>query len=119
MDLSGMGLNMASCSAYISMNGVISPGVSAGSNHVGAMVTCIAQVIWPEGSSLAAGAARSRGHPCSQAVSPATPPTEPCRKRRRVRDNFTCEESCVIQHLLWHYCLSRADSFQLTPQHYK
>src|SRR5262245_61699836 len=32
------------------MNGVMIPGVSAGSNHVGAMVTWTPQVSWPSGA---------------------------------------------------------------------
>jgi hypothetical protein len=43
--------------------GVITPGVSPGSNQVGAMVMCTAQVIWPTGSPFGAGAAMSRGQP--------------------------------------------------------
>ena len=43
--LPGSGFTIASCSAYISMNGVTIPVVSAGSNHVGASETWIPQVI--------------------------------------------------------------------------
>jgi hypothetical protein len=32
----GIGFTSASCNAYITMKGVMIPGVSAGSNHVGA-----------------------------------------------------------------------------------
>ena len=39
MALPGIGLTIASCSAYSTMNGVPMPGVSAGSNHVGASDT--------------------------------------------------------------------------------
>ena len=42
--LPGIGFTMASCSAYITMNGVMMPGVSAGSNHVGASEMCTPQV---------------------------------------------------------------------------
>src|SRR5580765_8233128 len=41
------------------MNGVPMPGVSAGSNHVGASETCTPHVIWPSGAA-AAGAAATR-----------------------------------------------------------
>jgi hypothetical protein len=44
-----------------SINGVTIPGVSAGSNHVGAMVTSTAHVICPAGAAWAApGAHRAR-----------------------------------------------------------
>src|SRR5262245_12645306 len=36
------------------MNGVMTPGVSAGSNHVGASDTWMAKVIWPSGGADAA-----------------------------------------------------------------
>src|SRR4029077_2249620 len=36
-----MGFTTASCSAYITMNGVMIPGVSAGSNQVGASEICM------------------------------------------------------------------------------
>src|SRR6185436_10711288 len=39
------------------MNGVPMPGVSAGSNHVGASVTCTAHVICPSGAASTAGTA--------------------------------------------------------------
>src|SRR6516165_7573714 len=44
-----MGFTMASCSAYITMKGVMIPGVSAGSNHVGANEMCTPQVSCPSG----------------------------------------------------------------------
>src|SRR5687768_14035325 len=37
------------------MNGVMMPGVSAGSNHVGASVTWMAQVAWPCAARAGAG----------------------------------------------------------------
>jgi hypothetical protein len=58
---------MPSWSAYITMNGVMMPGVSAGSSHVGASVTCTPQVICPSGAA-AAGAAK----PAIARVSAAT-----------------------------------------------
>src|SRR3989442_12246780 len=42
------------------MNGVKVPEVSAGSNIVGAMLTCAAQVIWPSGAAVAPAAEASR-----------------------------------------------------------
>src|SRR2546430_255714 len=42
------------------MKGVMMPGVSAGSNQVGASETWTAQVIWPLGPAGAAGAAEAR-----------------------------------------------------------
>src|SRR5262245_36465715 len=50
-----MGFTMASCSAYITMKGVMMPGVSAGSNHVGANEMCTPQVSWPSGPAALAG----------------------------------------------------------------
>src|SRR6266851_1090791 len=40
---------MASCRAYSTINGVMIPGVSAGSNQVGASVVCTPQVSCPCG----------------------------------------------------------------------
>src|SRR5262249_60489010 len=54
MCLPGIGFSMASWSAYRTMKGVMSPGVSAGSNKVGARVKWSAQVIWPAGASARA-----------------------------------------------------------------
>jgi hypothetical protein len=48
-----MGFTIASCIAYITKNGVMIPGVSAGSNHVGASVMCTPHVIWPSGAAPA------------------------------------------------------------------
>src|SRR5262245_19960776 len=48
--LSGIGFTSASCMAYSIMNGVITAGVSAGSNHVGASETWTAHVTWPSGA---------------------------------------------------------------------
>src|SRR5438094_6299026 len=46
----GIGFTMASCSAYMIMNGVMIPGVSAGSNQVGASEMWTPQVICPSGA---------------------------------------------------------------------
>src|SRR5258708_4094858 len=40
----GIGFTIASCSAYSTMNGVMIPEVSAGSNQVGASETCEPQI---------------------------------------------------------------------------
>ena len=42
------------------MNGVPIPGVSAGSNHVGASETCTAHVICPSGAATAGTAAATK-----------------------------------------------------------
>src|SRR5712691_11902639 len=58
--LPGIGFTSASCSAYRIMNGETTPGVSAGSNSVGASEKCSAHVIWPSGAaSTAAGAIKT------------------------------------------------------------
>src|SRR6185312_6487307 len=46
----GIGFTTASCRAYSIMNGVMIPGVSAGSNQVGASETCTPQVSLPCGA---------------------------------------------------------------------
>src|SRR5881296_3898945 len=79
---SGMGLTSASCRARRQRYGVCSAPVSAGSNHVGARVMCIAQVICPVGTPFCARARCREGHPCHIAQ-PATPHRVRCRKRRR------------------------------------
>src|SRR4051794_26437542 len=66
---------MPSCSAYSTMKGVRMPGVSAGSNQVGASDTWIAQVSWPCGTPAKA----SRG-----AETAAAPAAAPARISRRV-----------------------------------
>ena len=42
------------------MNGVMMPGVSAGSNHVGASVTWMAQVAWPCAAGAGVGTPATR-----------------------------------------------------------
>src|SRR5258708_1933266 len=49
-----MGFTSASCSAYKTIHGVMIPGVSAGSNQVGASVVCTPQVNCPCGPAAAA-----------------------------------------------------------------
>src|SRR5215831_11487917 len=84
-----MGFTSASCMAYKQIKGVINPGVSAGSNHTGARVMCIAQVIWPAGSPFCAMATCRRGQPC-HVTNPAIPPSVPWSKRRRVSAVYVC-----------------------------
>src|SRR5438132_380765 len=50
----GIGFTSASCSAYKTIHGVMIPGVSAGSNQVGASVVCTPQVNCPCGPDAAA-----------------------------------------------------------------
>src|SRR6476469_3859409 len=73
-----MGFTMASCSAYITMNGVMIPGVSAGSNHVGANEICTPQVSCPSG--LAA-----RAEPEAAAIRARTARARACRRVASVR----------------------------------
>src|SRR6266545_4842558 len=58
--LPGMGFTRPSWRAYSTMKGVMMPGVSAGSNQVGASETWTAHVIWPLGPAALAGAAAAR-----------------------------------------------------------
>src|SRR3989442_3216316 len=53
----GIGFTSASCRAYRIMNGVPIPGVSAGSNQVGASEMCTAHVICPSGPAAAGNGA--------------------------------------------------------------
>src|SRR5215217_3175189 len=73
-----MGFTRASWRAYKNMNGVIMPGVSAGSNQVGDKVTCTPMVNCPRGWAVACDTRQG------QSVSPAAPPSAPCRSRRLV-----------------------------------
>src|SRR5262245_46950171 len=73
-----MGFTRASWRAYKNMNGVIMPGVSAGTNQVGDRLTCTPTVNCPLG--WAAAWATRQG----QSVSPAAPPRAPCRSWRLV-----------------------------------
>ena len=75
----GMGFTRASWRAYKNMNGVIMPGVSAGSNQVGDKVTCTPTVNCPLGWAVACATRQG------QSVSPAAPPRAPCRNRRLVQ----------------------------------
>ena len=79
-----MGLTSASCRARRHIYGVCRAPVSAGSNHVGARVMCIAHVICPVGGLGWASARWRTGHPC-QVAQPATPPRACCSTRRRVQ----------------------------------
>src|SRR5215475_12614102 len=106
MGPSGMGLTSPSCRARRQRYGVSSAPVSAGSNHVGARVMCIAHVICPVGTPFCARARCREGHPCHNAH-PATPLRVRCRKRRRDETRgpgrldvmllppSTCADSCT------------------------
>jgi hypothetical protein len=78
------------------MKGVTMPGVSAGSNQLGAICTWTAQVICPRGVRVWAAAVLGRSQPGCQAASPATPRSVPWRKCRRISGGGVW----VIQHLL-------------------
>src|SRR5689334_3427544 len=71
----GIGFKTASCSAYSIMNGVITDGVSAGSNHVGASETWTANVTSPS-AAIAAGVASGATDADSTSAA-ATPPGTP------------------------------------------
>src|SRR5215475_14050009 len=101
MGLSGIGLSRASCMAYMNIKGVIIPGVSAGSNQVGAIWIWTAQVICPLGARFWAAAVLSRGQSWYQASSPAALLSVPCSKRRRVRGMIGCWGLCLIAYLPW------------------
>src|SRR5215813_1993428 len=64
--------------AYSTMNGVMMPGVSAGSNHVGASATCEAHVIWPTGA--------AEPPDCAHAGPPVTSVTAAARATRDARE---------------------------------
>src|SRR5437899_4520716 len=66
--LPGMGLATASWSAYRIMNGVTIPGVSAGSNQVGASEMWIAQVSCPSAATAGVMAANESRSKSSAAV---------------------------------------------------
>ena len=75
--LPGIGFTMPSCSAYSTMKGVMMPGVSAGSNQVGASDTWTAQVSWPCGPPAKASAApRRRRRRCGARKNVATGDTK-------------------------------------------
>src|SRR5262245_3591358 len=57
MSPAGIGLAIASCTAYMTMNGVLNASVSAGSSHRAASVTCKAQRSSPVAAGLPACAA--------------------------------------------------------------
>src|SRR5215813_3249060 len=90
-----MGFTMASCSAYITMKGVMIPGVSAGSNQVGASEMCTPQVSWPCGA--AAPATRDR----LAAAIPSAAPVIASRRlmyieRDKWRDSPRSDEAMVL-----------------------
>ena len=56
----GIGFTIASCSAYMTMNGVLNASVSAGSSQRAASVTCSAQRISPAARFAGLAARRHR-----------------------------------------------------------
>src|SRR5438552_10640908 len=110
-----MGFTSASCMAYRHIKGVITPSVSAGSNHLGARVMCIAQVICPAGSPFCAIAIWRHGQPCHTA-NPAIPPSVPWSKWRRVSAVYVCwdfkDMHLLLRILAGH--LHRVQSTQIT-----
>src|SRR5215831_19437627 len=77
--LPGSGFSIASCSAYITMKGVMMPGVSAGSNQVGASDICTPHVSWRCG---AAAPSRGRLAAATPSAAPAIAPRRPMRVAR-------------------------------------
>src|SRR5262249_62127163 len=73
--LPGIAFTSASWIAYMTMNGVMIPWVSAGSNHVGASEMWTPHVIWPSGVA-AAGVTAARAATASNAIS-----TQAARRR--------------------------------------
>src|SRR5690242_5441845 len=78
----GIGFTTASCSAYSIMNGVITDGVSAGSNHVGASETWTANVTSPS-AAITGGAATGASAADSRSAA-ATPRRNAERRARRL-----------------------------------
>src|SRR5438094_4720777 len=80
-----MGFTSASWSAYSTRNGVMSPGVSAGSKKVGAREKWTAQIIWPAGASERDGgcarAVETKAGGPSTIVATSTPEKTPERHR--------------------------------------
>src|SRR5262245_22883712 len=109
---SGMGFTSASWRARRQRYGVSSAPVSAGSNHVGARVMCIAHVICPAGAPFCAMARCRDGHPCHVAH-PATPLRVLCRKRRR--DNNICPWRLDVMPLPPSECADRGTGTVCQP----
>src|SRR5205085_8881356 len=81
-----MGFRIASCMAYITMNGVITPGVSAGSNQVGASEICTPQIICVSGPAA----------PARPGIAVARPRAASANKSRRVRSSVISPERCLL-----------------------
>src|SRR5215470_2226140 len=91
--LPGIGFTTASCSAYSTMNGVITEGVSAGSNHVGASEMCTAQVTSPSGAATAGDAMRSSSRTNAAACSlTMSPPRDEAAEQRAVPESITVRD---------------------------
>src|SRR5215510_11504224 len=99
------------------MNGVMTPGVSAGSNHVGASDTCTAIVIWPSG---AAGA----GTGTASATARARRATEASEGRRTftVSSNYLSSAACwhaQVKRLRRQHTLSANDRIIRAHEHFR
>src|SRR5262245_5483816 len=99
-----MGFTMASCSAYITMKGVMIPGVSAGSNHVGANEMCTPQVSCPSGPAargepgaptIRARTVRVRARACRRVVSVRLAPYL-CFPRKKIVDSAGTDPTCMV-----------------------
>src|SRR5262245_54178999 len=86
MGLPGMGFTIASCNAYITMKGVMIPGVSAGSNHVGARVMCTPHVICPSGAAATGAGGKNATAKSSNVTS------RPIVGRGRVMDGTSLDQ---------------------------
>jgi hypothetical protein len=84
-------------SAYITMKGVMMPGVSAGSNQVGASDICTPQVGWPCG----AAAPASRGK-LAAATPSAAPAIASRRLMRAVRKKWRTLLGWMKSAAFWH-----------------
>src|SRR5882724_5895138 len=84
MGCPGIGFTRASCIAYSIMNGVMTDGVSAGSNQVGASEMCTAHVSSPSGAATA-GAATRRAARATARTLMSSPPRDQAPEHGAVR----------------------------------
>src|SRR5882672_5864797 len=94
--LPGIGFTSASWSTYSMRNGVMTPGVSAGSNHVGASVTVTARVTCPAGPSDFAGVWANSGHANATVTTSATAGTSDERRAIAVLRDQTGVELLTV-----------------------
>src|SRR5882724_1112711 len=85
MGCPGIGFTRASCIAYSIMNGVMTDGVSAGSNQVGASEMCTAHVSSPSGAATA-GAATRRAARATARTLMSSPPRDQAPEHGAVRE---------------------------------